>query len=84
MRLALAADMPRKVLNRRSKLGFGGSYRSWLVELAPEIEAWLAQPCLPVDRFARREAVSSLFRKRDPEFFKVVILNRWLERFGYS
>jgi asparagine synthase (glutamine-hydrolysing) len=84
MRKALAKEMPASVLARTGKLGFGGSYRSWISDLEPELEGWLRKPSRPVDQYVRPTGLRRLFESRDPLLFDSLVLDKWLEKFGYD
>lgn len=84
MRLALADLMPQQVLRRRSKLGFGGSFVSWIDQLRPQLEEWLNAKSLPIDRYVRRESVRHQLTQRDPLVFRSLILDKWLDMRGVS
>jgi len=80
LREALKGTLPESVRKRRSKLGFGGSWHLWVDALESEIESWLDQPRLGVDRFVRRQALRDMLRRRDPNIFRSLVLDRWLEK----
>lgn len=82
LREAMVGEVPEKILKRRSKLGFGGSYRSWVGELEHEIVAWTSDSARPVFRLVRPEAVRLLARNRDPVVFRVMVLDAWMNEFG--
>ena len=81
LREAMVGEVPRKILERKSKLGFGGSYRSWVRDLAPQILAWASDPSSPVFRLVRPEAVRQLVRRGDPVVFRILILDAWMREF---
>lgn len=82
LRSAMRGEVPERILQRRSKLGFGGNYRSWVRELAPWILEWTSDPERPVFRLVRQEAVRHLARNGDPVVFRVLVLDRWMAEFG--
>jgi asparagine synthase (glutamine-hydrolysing) len=85
MRDALNDVIPEMVLSRRTKLGFGGSFVSWMEALAPQFETWLDSKLeLGIDRYVQRAAVREQLRRKDPAVFRAIILERWMERFGYA
>jgi asparagine synthase (glutamine-hydrolysing) len=84
MRHALANIMPPEVLRRRTKIGFGGSFSSWIPELAPLFKQWLDSDHLAVDRYIIRDALRIQLQNRTPKLFCSLILDQWLERFGYA
>jgi asparagine synthase (glutamine-hydrolysing) len=84
LRRALAADVPEQILRRRTKLGFGGSYASWVKALEPVLLSWLSQGSRPADRFLRLNALPEMIRQRDPAIFRIVILDAWMRAFGVS
>lgn len=84
LRKAMVDEVPRRILERRSKLGFGGSYSSWVRALEPWIGSWSRDPGRPVFRLVRPEAVRHLAGAADPVVFRVLILDQWMEQFGVS
>lgn len=84
MRHGLVDIMPPEILRRRTKIGFGGSFSSWVSKLRSLFEAWLDSPGLAIDRYVQREALWSQLRNGNPILFRPLILDRWLERFGYA
>jgi asparagine synthase (glutamine-hydrolysing) len=83
MRHAIGPQMPQKVLRRKSKLGFGGSFVSWIDELRPQLQQWVDCKELRVDAYTERESLRELLANSDPNIFRMLILDRWMERFGY-
>jgi asparagine synthase (glutamine-hydrolysing) len=79
LREALKRTLPELVRNRRSKLGFGGSWHLWVEDLAAELEGWLRRPRLAVDRFVNRDSLRDMLRRRDPSIFHSLVLDRWLD-----
>jgi asparagine synthase (glutamine-hydrolysing) len=84
MRDALDDFIPRAVLARRTKLGFGGTFVSWVNTLSPKLEKWLESKELGIDRYLHRPALREQLRCRDPIVFRALILERWMERFRYA
>jgi asparagine synthase (glutamine-hydrolysing) len=84
LRQALGGVMPKAVLSRRTKLGFGGSFRSWLEELTPQFDEWSRCRALPIDRYVRRSALQELVRTHDRRLFGILSLNHWLRCYGYE
>jgi len=84
MRHALADIMPPEVLERRTKLGFGGTFSSWIVALQPYFESWIHSSKEAIDPYVNRKALAGLLSRHDPTLFLYIILDRWLARFGYS
>jgi asparagine synthase (glutamine-hydrolysing) len=82
LREAMVGEVPEKILKRVTKLGFGGSYRSWVRDLAPRILEWASDPSRPVFRLVRPEAVRLLVRNDDPVVFRVLVLDAWMSEFG--
>ncbi len=82
LRLGLAEDVPAAILNRRSKLGFGGTYQSWLDTLQPELARWLSRPARRVDQYIVRDALDAMLRRRDANIWRALVLDCWLERFA--
>jgi asparagine synthase (glutamine-hydrolysing) len=83
MRDALTGDIPPMVMKRRTKLGFGGTFVSWVNALAPKLETWLDEEELGIDRYLQRSVLREQLRRKDPAIFTALILERWMERFGY-
>jgi asparagine synthase (glutamine-hydrolysing) len=81
LRQALKGEVPAKILNRRSKLGFGGDFRSWVQALSQEIVEWVRTPNRRVDRFVDRNNLASLVQNKDPLIFLPIILDAWMEAF---
>lgn len=84
LRRALAADVPKEIIRRRTKLGFGGSYASWVKALEPTLLSWSSQGSRPIDRFVRPGALPEMIRRHDPAIFRIVILDAWMRAFGVS
>lgn len=84
LRHALRSEVPQRILSRRSKLGFGGTYVSWVRSLKPSIKAWLAKSTRPVDRFVSKQELARLVDKHDFTIFLPIILDAWMENFGMS
>ncbi len=84
LRRALRGEVPDRILSRRSKLGFGGYYDSWVQALEPELSDWLCEKHRPVDRFVDRSALRPLLSEGDVDIFLVLVLDRWMERFGLN
>lgn len=84
MRYALANIMPPEVLRRRTKIGFGGSFSSWIPELSPLFKQWLDSDHLAVDRYIKRDALRIQFQNRNPKLFCSLILDKWFKRFEYA
>lgn len=84
MRESLTDVMPPEILRRRTKLGFGGTFSSWIDGLKPQLEQWLDARTLHLDRYVQRPALRRQLEARDPALFRPLILDNWLERFGYS
>ena len=82
LREAMVEEVPEKILKRTSKLGFGGSYKSWVIDLAPRILEWTADSSRPIFRLVRPEAVRLLVRNGDPIVFRVLVLDAWMSEFG--
>ena len=83
MRIGLADFLPTSILKRRSKLGFGGTFASWVADLQPQLTKWLGASELPIDRFAYRKSLIQLVNHNDPSIFPYLILDQWLQAFGY-
>ena len=81
MRKGLEGFVPDATLRRRSKLGFGGSYQSWVRTLSPQLLEWASGEDRRVFRFANPAAVRSLIRQSDPAVFRVLALATWLDTF---
>ena len=81
MREALTGAVPAPILARRSKLGFGGDFRSWIGDLEDELSSWAADRARPVFRFVEAARVKALIAHRDPAVFGVVALDTWLDVF---
>ena len=84
MRQALRDVIPRDVLKRRTKLGFGGTFSSWIKALQPRIAAWIMSDREAIDPFVDRRSLRKLLDGNNPELFLHLILDRWLARFGYE
>lgn len=84
LREGLRKDVPGETLRRRSKLGFGGTYRSWIEDLRPQLREWTNQRTRPVDRFVRPWVSGQLLESGNPLFFRVLILDSWMTEFGIS
>jgi asparagine synthase (glutamine-hydrolysing) len=82
LRRALAANVPKEIIGRRTKLGFGGNYASWVEALEPILLSWLSQASRPVDRFVQPRALPEMIRQRDPTIFRIAILDAWMRAFG--
>jgi asparagine synthase (glutamine-hydrolysing) len=94
LRRALAADLPRSVVRRKTKVGFETPQPDWLRgPLRPAIEAWLAADA-PVWHFvepaAARRLAERVFRTAAPRredheaLFRLWCLERWLRVFSLS
>jgi len=83
MRHALADTLPKEVIKRRTKLGFGGTFSSWVEALQPQLSAWINSDDEAIDPYVDRRFVKRLLDRRDPTLFLYLILDRWLARFGY-
>jgi asparagine synthase (glutamine-hydrolysing) len=84
MRYALADKIPAEVLRRRTKLGFGGSFSSWIGDLEISFEKWIDSHSQALDHYIQPLSLKGLLYRRDPSLFRILILDKWLERFGYS
>ena len=84
MRTALSDVLPEAVLTRRTKLGFGGTFASWVQALHPYFRDWLDSDHEAIDPYVSRKALLELLQRKDPGLFLYIILDRWLMRFGYS
>jgi len=83
MRHALADTLPKEVIKRRTKLGFGGTFSSWVGALYPQFAAWINSDHEAIDPYVDRKFVNRLLDRRDPTLFLYLVLDRWLSRFGY-
>jgi asparagine synthase (glutamine-hydrolysing) len=84
MRHALRDIIPRDVLRRRTKLGFGGNFSSWISDLESLLDEWIdSKNNIAIDRYVERSSLRKLLSRRDPTLFRYLIFDRWLERFGY-
>lgn len=81
LRRALHGLVPDMILDRRSKLGFGGTYRSWVAALNSPLSEWISSPTRPVDRFIKRKHLSRFVENRDPFVFRPLILDTWMREF---
>jgi asparagine synthase (glutamine-hydrolysing) len=92
LRLALKNDLPRKILQRRSKFGFEVPQDKWVCgKLQPVLESWLGSE-RPVWNHVEREDIRRLAEqswrlngKQDEPgeaLFRTFIFDRWLEIFG--
>jgi asparagine synthase (glutamine-hydrolysing) len=81
LRRALRNDVPGAILERRSKLGFGGNFRSWVRRLSPVLKGWASDESRQVFRLVSPVAVRRMIDREDAEVFKVLSLDRWLEAF---
>jgi asparagine synthase (glutamine-hydrolysing) len=84
MREAIGDLMPKEVLRRRSKLGFGGTFNSWAAALAPHFVRWFKARSLPVSKYVRKDHIAQLMQDRDPAIFPILILDTWLNEFGFD
>jgi len=84
LREALRGVLPEIVRKRKSKLGFGGAWHLWIKDLQPQIATWLKRPSLRIDRYVKRETLRGQLRSCDPDLFRSLVLDRWLERFVAS
>ena len=84
MRKALQDYLPGEVLSRRTKLGFGGTFASWVHALQPNFQGWLDADHSAIEPYVNRQALLELLKRNDPSLFLYIILDRWLVRFGYS
>ena len=82
LRDGMSAEVPARILARKSKLGFGGSFRSWVTDLAPDLLRWAGDRDRPVFRLVRPEAVCDLVRKADPIVFRVLAFDAWMSEYG--
>jgi asparagine synthase (glutamine-hydrolysing) len=49
MRMALADALPAAILARRTKLGFGGTFASWVQALSKNFQGWIDSPHEAID-----------------------------------
>ncbi len=84
MRQALSDVLPMEILNRRTKLGFGGNFSSWVEALHQNLESWIDSPKEAIDPYVDRKMLNILLASHDASLFRFVIFDRWLVRFGYS
>lgn len=84
LRRALQGEVSPTILERRSKLGFGGSFKSWIEPLVNELDEWTRQPHRPIDRFVEPLALRRLLTSRDPDIFRLVSLDCWLREFSLA
>ena len=83
MRVALKDLIPGIVLRRRTKLGFGGTFSSWVEPLEGRLRGWLDSRHLAVDPYVNRAGLGTQIDRRDPSVFRVLVLDKWLECYGY-
>ena len=83
MRVALKDLIPDVVLRRRTKLGFGGTFAPWVGQLEGRLRKWLDAKHLAVDPYVRRDGLRTQVDRRNPSVFRVLILDAWLECYGY-
>jgi asparagine synthase (glutamine-hydrolysing) len=81
LRAAIGGTVPEMVLRRTSKLGFGGTYGSWVGFLQPQLREWVSQPRLAIERFVDRSRLRPMVERHDPAVFPLVVLDRWMEHF---
>ena len=81
LRAALAGTVPDRILRRTSKLGFGGTYSSWVKALQPHLREWASQQRLAIGRFVDRSHLMPMVERHDPAVFPLVVLDRWMEHF---
>jgi len=67
MRDALANIMPQVILSRRSKLGFGGTFSSWISDLDSQFEKWLCSRTLEIDPYVSRTVLWEQLRTRSSD-----------------
>ncbi|HTW92734.1 MAG TPA: asparagine synthase (glutamine-hydrolyzing) [bacterium] len=84
MRIALKDLIPDVVLRRRTKLGFGGTFTSWVDQLGGRLRVWLDSRQLAIDPYVRREALREHVDRKDASVFRPLILDTWLECYGYK
>jgi len=84
MRHALADVIPQEVIKRRTKLGFGGTFSSWIGALHQNFEYWIKSDKEAIDPYVNRKSLAGLLARKDPRLFLHIILDRWLARFGYA
>ncbi len=82
LRRGLARDVPGPILQRRSKLGFGGTYRSWAEMLRGELRKMAADESRPVFRIVDPAGFRHWIEQGDPAAFRVAALDTWLTAFG--
>jgi asparagine synthase (glutamine-hydrolysing) len=81
LREGLQQDVPKSILQRRSKLGFGGDFRSWVSDLWPQLLSWVGDETRPVFQIVRPDGVRHLIEGRDPRVFRMLSLDAWLTAF---
>ncbi len=74
--------MPAAILQRRSKLGFGGSYTSWTRGLKADLLAMASDPERPVFRIVDPIGFRQWVEQDNPAAFRVATLDVWLTAFG--
>jgi asparagine synthase (glutamine-hydrolysing) len=84
MRLALKGLIPDIVLRRRTKLGFGGTFTSWVELLEDRLGEWLDSKHLAVDPYVCRAELRTQVDRRNPSIFRVLVLDTWLDCYGYK
>ena len=84
MRIALKDLIPDIVLRRRTKLGFGGSFISWVDQLGGRLREWLESKQLAIDPYVRRDALRQYVDGKNRDIFRLLILDTWLECYGYK
>ena len=84
LRAGLVNDVPSKILHRKSKLGFGGSYSSWVSELQSQLLLFANEESRSVFKIVRSDHFRQLIRENDPSVFRIVALDIWMSEFGLS
>jgi asparagine synthase (glutamine-hydrolysing) len=84
LREGLVRDVPQKILQRRSKLGFGGSYKSWVHALQPQLQAFVGDESRPVFKVVNPEACREFVMEENPMIFRIAALDAWLTEFNIS
>ena len=84
MRDALKDLIPDVVLRRRTKLGFGGTFTSWVEQLEERLCGWLDAERLAIDPYVRRDGLRTQVAGRNASVFRALILDTWLGCYGYK
>jgi asparagine synthase (glutamine-hydrolysing) len=84
LRVALGDEIPEAISRRRTKLGFGGSYQSWITELEPQIKSWLNAKHRHVDAFMCKKGLAAMLQRREARLFSMIILDAWMKEFHMS